>query len=164
MSLMSVGLAAGSAGPLLAANVSIDLDKSVLLQMVIFAVLIVILKPLLFDPVLYVFALREARNEGERESARELQTRAGELLTRYEKELDRINRVAAEERDKARLETAKLEAQILEEARKVVQRVEEEGRQRVQREVEGLRSDLNRESEAVARRIASAVLGREVTS
>jgi F-type H+-transporting ATPase subunit b len=163
MSLMSVGIAAGPAGPVLAA-VSIDLDKSVLLQMVIFAVLIVILKPLLFDPVLRIFALREERTEGERQSARELQIRAGELLTQYENEVDRINRVAAEERDRARLETSKLEAEILNEARQVAQRVEEDGRARIEAEVSRLRTRLQQDSLVMARQIASKVLGREVAS
>ncbi len=163
MSLMSVGCAAGSAGPLLA-SVSIDLDKTVLLQMVIFAVLIVVLKPLLFDPVLKVFALREERTEGARQTARDLQTRAGELLTRYEQELDRVNRFAAAERDKARAETTKLENEILDEARKVAQRVEADGRQRIEQEVVALRSELERNSQQMAREIASKVLGREVAS
>ena len=91
MSLLSAGSLTGSAGPLFAA-VSIDLNKTVLLQMVIFAVLIVVLKPLLFDPILKVFALREERTEGERERARKLQLKAGDLLTRYEQELERVSR------------------------------------------------------------------------
>src|SRR5690606_27170436 len=148
MSLLSDGFA-GSAGSLLApplanvtlASVSIDLNKTVLLQMVIFAALIVVLKPLLFDPVLKVFALREERTEGERERARKLQLKAGDLLTRYEKELERINQAAAVERDKARAETAKLEAEILNEAREVTQRVEREGRERIQREVAQMRGE-----------------------
>lgn len=170
MSLLSDGFA-GSAGSLLApplanvtlASVSIDLNKTVLLQMVIFAALIVVLKPLLFDPVLKVFALREERTEGERERARKLQLKAGDLLTRYEKELERINQAAAVERDKARAETAKLEAEILNEAREVTQRVEREGRERIQREVAQMRGELQLQSASMAREIARRVLGREVT-
>lgn len=170
MSLLSDGFA-GSAGSLLApplanvtlASVSIDLNKTVLLQMVIFAVLIVVLKPLLFDPVLKVFALREERTDGERERARKLQLKAGDLLTRYEKELERINQAAAVERDKARAETAKLEAEILNEAREVTQRVEREGRERIQREVAQMRGELQLQSASMAREIARRVLGREVT-
>lgn len=170
MSLLSDGFA-GSAGSLLApplanvtlASVSIDLNKTVLLQMVIFAALIVVLKPLLFDPVLKVFALREERTDGERERARKLQLKAGDLLTRYEKELERINQAAAVERDKARAETAKLEAEILNEAREVTQRVEREGRERIQREVAQMRGELQLQSASMAREIARRVLGREVT-
>ena len=169
MSLLSDGFA-GSAGPLLGpplaniplASVSIDLNKTVLLQMVIFAVLIVVLKPLLFDPILKIFALREERTEGARERARKLQLKAGDLLTRYEKELERINHAAAGERDRARAETAKLEAEILNEAREVTQRVEREGREKIQEEVGQLRSDLQKQSAVMAREIARRILGREV--
>jgi F-type H+-transporting ATPase subunit b len=169
MSLLSDGFA-GSAGPLLTpplanvplASVSIDLNKTVLLQMVIFAVLIVVLKPLLFDPILKVFALREERTDGERERARKLQLKAGDLLTRYEKELERINQAAAVERDKARSETAKLEAEILHEAREVTLKVEREGRERIQTEVTQMRAELQRESATMAREIARRILGREV--
>ena len=59
------------------------------------------LKPLLFDPVLKVFSLREERTEGARATARELQEKAGELLQKYEKELERVHQVAAEERELA---------------------------------------------------------------
>lgn len=170
MSLLSDGFA-GSAGPLLApplanvplASVTIDLNKTVLLQMVIFAVLIVVLKPLLFDPILKVFALREEKTEGARERARKLQLKAGDLLTRYEKELERINHAAAAERDKARTETAKLEAEILNEAREVTSRVEREGRERIQQEVTQMRTDLQKQSSSMAREIAGRILGREVT-
>lgn len=169
MSLLSDGFV-GSAGPLLApplanvplASVSIDLNKTVLLQMVIFAVLIVVLKPLLFDPILKVFALREERTEGARERARKLQLKAGDLLTRYEKELERINQAAAVERDKARSETAKLEAEILNEAREVTLRVEREGRERIQHEVTQMRTELQQQSATMAREIAHRILGREV--
>lgn len=163
MSLLSAGSLTGSAGPLVAA-VSIDLNKTVLLQMVIFAVLIVVLKPLLFDPILKVFALREERTEGERERARKLQLKAGDLLTRYEQELERVNEEASKERDQARLETARLEAEILDAARKVTQGVEREGRERIEREVNQLRAELGRQSTLIARQIASKVLGREVAS
>ena len=85
--------------------------------------LIVVLKPLLFDPVLKVFALREERTEGARATARELQEKAGELLQRYEKELERVKQVAADERDILRSETTKLKAEILGEAREATTRI-----------------------------------------
>ena len=150
-------------GPMIAAVV-IDLDKSVLLQMVIFAVLIVVLKPLLFDPVLRVFTLREERTDGERRAARELQVRAGELLTQYEGELARVQRTAAEERERVRSEMARLEGDIIEEARRISQAIVDEGRQRIETEVKTIRHQLERDSAVLARQIATRVLGREVQS
>ena len=55
-----------SAVQAMAGGVPLDFDRTVLLQIVVFTVLIVVLKPLLFDPVLKVFALREERTEGAR--------------------------------------------------------------------------------------------------
>src|SRR5690606_9564812 len=50
----------------LLASVTVDLDKSVFVQMALFGVLILILDPLLFRPLLRLFALREERTDGAR--------------------------------------------------------------------------------------------------
>jgi F-type H+-transporting ATPase subunit b len=143
-------------------GVRIDFDLSVLVQMVIFAVLILVLKPLLFDPILRVFEERERRTDGARAEARQMQEEAGELLREYEHALSRVRRVAAEERERIRVETGRLEAEVLEEARASSARILADGRAAIQTEVDALRFDLGRESERVARQLASRVLGREV--
>jgi len=143
-------------------GVPLDFDRTVLLQIVVFAVLIVVLKPLLFDPVLKVFALREERTEGARTTARELQEKAGELLQRYEKELERVKQVAAEERDVLRAETAKLEAEILNEAREATTRIVEDGRRKIEAEVNSIRIAVGAESEKVAQMIVERVVGQGV--
>ena len=143
-------------------GVPLDFDRTVLLQIVVFAVLIVVLKPLLFDPVLKVFALREERTEGARATARELQEKAGELLQRYEKELERVKQVAAEERDLLRAETSKLEAEILNEAREATTRIVEDGRCKIAAEVNSIRIAVGAESEKVAQMIVERVVGQGV--
>jgi F-type H+-transporting ATPase subunit b len=144
----------------MAGGVPLDFDRTVLLQIVVFAVLIVVLKPLLFDPVLKVFALREERTEGARATARELQEKAGELLQRYEKELERVKQVAADERDILRSETSKLEAEILNEAREATTRIVEEGRRKIHAEVNAIRVAVGAESEKVAQMIVDRVIGQ----
>jgi F-type H+-transporting ATPase subunit b len=145
------------------AAVAIDFDRTVLFQMALFALLIVVLKPLLFDPVLHVFALREERTEGERARARKLQEKAGELLRKYERELEKVSTAAAKERERLHTETARLEADILREAREATMKISEEGRRRVQQEVSAIRFQLGKESERLAVDIAARVLGREVS-
>jgi F-type H+-transporting ATPase subunit b len=144
----------------MAGGVPLDFDRTVLVQIIVFTFLILVLKPLLFDPVLKVFALREERTEGARATARELQEKAGELLQRYEKELERVHQVAAEERDRLRSETSKLEAQILNEAREVTTRLVEDGRRKIETEVNAIRFDLGKESERVAQMIVDRVSGQ----
>jgi F-type H+-transporting ATPase subunit b len=164
---MSLELASASAASALdgvtkamAGGVPLDFDRTVLLQILVFAVLIVVLKPLLFDPVLKVFSLREERTEGAKATARELQEKAGELLQRYEKELVRVREVAASERDLLRSETSKLEAEILREARDATTRIVEDGRRKIESEVNAIRIAVGAESEKVAQMIVDRVVGQ----
>jgi F-type H+-transporting ATPase subunit b len=144
----------------MAGGVPLDFDRTVLVQIIVFTFLILVLKPLLFDPVLKVFSLREERTEGARATARELQEKAGELLQKYEKELERVHQVAAEERELLRSETAKLEAEILNEARHVTTQLVEDGRRKIETEVNSIRFDLGKESERVAQMIVDRVSGQ----
>jgi F-type H+-transporting ATPase subunit b len=142
----------------LSGGVTLDLDNTVAFQVVIFVVLMFVLEPLLFAPVLKIFALREERTEGARAKARELEEKAGELLERYEREVERVNRVAAEERDRLRSETSKLEAEILHEARVATSRIVEEGRRRISEEVTRMRFDLGKESEKISQDVVARML------
>ena len=74
---------------LLSSGVNIDFDLTFFAQMIIFSVLILVLRPLLFEPVLRIFEEREKRTDGARAEARTMQEKAGELLTKYEAELER---------------------------------------------------------------------------
>jgi F-type H+-transporting ATPase subunit b len=139
-----------------------DFDLTFVLMMVVFAALIVVLKPLLFEPVLRVFEEREKRTEGARDSARAMQEEAGALLSRYEKELAKVHEVARQERDRIRAETAKLEAEMMAQARETSNRILEEGRKRADQERRQIEFSLGRESERLARNVAEAVLGRSL--
>lgn len=161
---MSV-LPPGSAVPVLALSggVTLDFDNTLVFQVFIFIVLMFLLEPLLFAPVLRVFALREDRTEGAKAQARELDERAGELYVRYQKELERVNRVAAEERDKVRAETLKLEAEILADARAAAGRIIDDGRKQIAAELSRVQFEVGRESERIAAELSEHVLGRKVS-
>jgi F-type H+-transporting ATPase subunit b len=147
---------------LFAAAISVDFDLTFLAQFVLFATFIVVLRPLLFDPLLKVFEEREKRTEGAKLEAREMDAKAGDLLTRYEAELEKVRREASIERDKLRDETKALEAKIMAEARAESARILETGKARITAEVELLRKELREGQPQLAAEIASRVLGREV--
>lgn len=154
---------AQSLPPLLAA-VTVDLDKSVFFQMALFAVLIIILKPLLFEPMLRVFALREERTDGAKAEARTMQEKAADILSNYEQELAKVRLQATSERELLRKEAAELEASILAEARSSAELIVAEGRERVAQEIAAFSAELaQRESELTAQ-ISSRVLGRELSA
>jgi F-type H+-transporting ATPase subunit b len=131
--------------------------------MALFASLIVILRPLLFEPVLRVFEERERRTEGARASARDMQEVAGQLLVQYEQELARVHEVARQERDRARAETAKVEAAMMAEARAAAGAILDKGRALIHEQRRQIEFALGRESERLARNLAEAVLGRSLS-
>jgi F-type H+-transporting ATPase subunit b len=144
-------------------GVNLDFDLTFLIQMVAFATLVLILKPLLFEPLMKLFEERERRTEGAKVVARRMDERAGQLLLRYEAELEAVRRAAAEEREKLRAEGQRLEAHILAEGRAEVARLIEQGRARLEVDRRALRAELSSRTGDIARDIASRVLGREVT-
>ncbi len=150
--------------PFQLAAVTVDLDKSVLIQMAMFSVLIVVLKPLLFDPMLRVFALREERTDGAKAEARAMQERAADILANYEAQLAEVRAQAAAEREVLRKETAQLEASILAEARSAADVIVSEGRERIDKEVSELNAELESREAELSARIGSRVLGRELSS
>jgi F-type H+-transporting ATPase subunit b len=142
--------------------VNLDFDLSFLVQMACFAVLIVVLRPLLFDPLLQLFEERERRTDGARLLARKMDEEAGEMLQRYESELEKVRRAASEERERVRAEAQRLEAKILAEARAEAAKIADEGRARIAKEAAATRAELATQAQGIAGAIAARVLGREI--
>ena len=143
-------------------DIVVDFDLSFLAQCLLFTVFVVLLKPLLFDPLMKVFDEREKRTEGAKAEARDMDKQAADLLTEYETELEKIRREASREREELRAETAKLEAKIMAEARAESAKILEAGKAKIAAEVDVLRNELEKQTPAPAAEIASRVLGREV--
>jgi F-type H+-transporting ATPase subunit b len=152
--------------PLLAsgADVNVDFDLSFVAQIALFGLFILILKPILFDPLLKLFEEREKLTDGARADARVMDERAGELVAKFESELEKVRQEAARDRERLRAETAKLEHQMMEAAKADAARILEEGRTKIAGEIEALRKELHASRPALARQIASTLIGREVSS
>lgn len=145
-----------------AGGVDVDVNWTFLLQIGLFVLLFLILEPLLFDPMLKLFEERERRIDGAKNEAREMYRQADEKTAKYEEELTTVKRQAGEERDKLRAEGQKKEQQILAKVRAETNAMLDEGRKRIADEGAQLRKDLDAAAQALARDIATRVLGREV--
>lgn len=145
-------------------DVTVDFDLSVIAQIALFGLFIVVLKPVLFDPLLKLFEEREKLTEGSIGTARDLDAQASELLAKFDSEIESVRREAAQERDRLRAETAKLEAKMMDEAKADATRILTEGRTRIESEVAALRKELEASRPAIAEQIATKLLGREVRS
>jgi F-type H+-transporting ATPase subunit b len=144
-------------------SITVDFDKSVFIQMVLFAGLILVLKPLLFDPMLVLFAAREAGTTGARADARAMQEKAAEILSRYEIELGAAQKKAHAERDQMRRETSALEAQIIKEGRDAADKILIDGQARIENELAQLQKELSDRGPELSRQIGSRILGRDLS-
>ncbi len=139
-------------------SISVDFDKSAFLQMVLFAGFIILLKPLLIDPMLALFTAREAGTVGVKDEARAMQEKAADILRRYENEVSSARAAAQKARDESRQETAQLEAKILAEGRRAAEMITTQGRDKMTRELDGLARELETLKPAVAQAIQSRIL------
>src|SRR5258706_2864140 len=143
-------------------GVEVDFDLTLLGQVAIFIFLFIVLKPMLFDPMLHLFEERERRIDGAKLLARKIDEKSASALTTYETEMAKARASANEEREKLRNEGLKTESEILARVRAATARLLEDGRKQMQTEVEGARAGLQNETGPLARELATRVLCREV--
>jgi F-type H+-transporting ATPase subunit b len=144
--------------------VNVDLDASLVVQIVLFLVLLVALKPLLFDPMLKLFEEREKRIEGTRREATKEDQRSAKALAKYEAVLGKAREAGGVERDALRAEGLKREAELMAQVRATTAATLEQGRASIAAETREARTKLTTEATVLGRAIATRVLGREVSS
>lgn len=144
--------------------VTVDLDASLLVPMVLFLVLLFVLKPTLFDPMMRLFEEREKRIEGTRREASKEDERSAKALAKYEAVLAKAREAGSAEREKLRAEAAKKEAALSTEVRESTTSTVEAGRAAIAQEARVARERLQAEAKGLGREMASRVLGREVVS
>ena len=142
--------------------VEVDFDATALVMVVIFLALWLVLKPLLFDPMLKLFEERERRTDGEKLLARKIDEKSASALATYETEMQNARTTANAERDRVRAEGLKKEAEILARVRKATAAAIDEGRKQTQAELATARTALKNDVGTIAKDLASRALGREV--
>lgn len=143
-------------------GIDVDVDLTVFVQVALFVVMMLVLKPLLFDPLLKLFEEREKRIEGARAESHALDKASAEAQTRYEDEMQRARGQANAERDKLRAEGVRSENEILEEARAVTGKKLDDGRSALANELAQARATLQQSASELGAHMATRVLGREI--
>jgi F-type H+-transporting ATPase subunit b len=143
-------------------GVTVDVDLTAVWPIVLFVVLIIVLKPMLFDPMLQLFEERERRIDGAKLAARKMDQASSEALTKYESEMKKARSAGNAEREAQRAEGLKVEAAIVGKVREATAETVNVGRKGIQDEAAAARTALKGEAKALAASMASRVLGREV--
>jgi F-type H+-transporting ATPase subunit b len=152
-------LAAAAAAP---QAINVDFDATTLVVVVLFIGFTLILKPVLFDPMLKLFEEREKQTDGAKLQARRIDEKSVTALTKYDDAMAKARASGSGDRDKIRAEAVKREQEILSAVRAATAKTLEDGKRAAQAEADRARASLKGEAGTMARELASRVLGREV--
>lgn len=155
---------ANGVGGLAESAVNVDLDLTLFVQLGFFLLLLVVLKPTLFDPMMRLFEEREKRIEGTRHKATKEDEKSAKALAKTEAILNTAREAGAAERDTLRAEGVKREAELMGVVRAETAATLDGGRAAIAKEAQAARTQLTGDVRTLANEIASRVLGREVAS
>lgn len=140
----------------------IDIDLTVFVQFGLFLLLFLAANKLLFQPYLQLRERRKAGIEGARAEADRMTAQADAELANYEKQLAAARTRANEEGRKVRAEAAGHEKDVTDKARAEAQKAIDEATAKMRQETEAARLQLLPQANALAKQMASKLLGREV--
>jgi F-type H+-transporting ATPase subunit b len=145
-----------------AAEELLKIDKTLIVQLIIFIATIFILNSLLFKPLIGVVEKREKLTTGRIKEAKELEEKVEQIMKEYRAKLDEIRAKAMEERNEIRREAQAAAEDLIGRTHKEAQALLEEARSRLNLETRDIRERIKPEIEVLAREIVLQVLGRKV--
>lgn len=140
----------------------IDLDGTIWIQLAFFGIAFLVLRPLIFRPMVALFEARENAIQGAKLEALRLQDEAAAEDEEFEEEMRKLRLQAGEERDRLRAEGKRLERTVLDRVREETDKQLAEAEAKLEREQAKLRAELSQSVPALAKQIASKILNREV--
>jgi F-type H+-transporting ATPase subunit b len=149
-------------GVLLSGGSVIDLDATLFVQMGIFFIAFLVLKSLVFKPVLAVFDAREQSTVGAKADAKRMEAEAAQKREHFEQELRKVSAAANEDRETQRNEAQRLARQLTEQARTQAQTTQKSAKDRLDAEAAVVRKQALAQVPGLAREITSKLLGRSV--
>lgn len=155
-------LASSAFGVLLSGGSVIDLDGSMFVQMGIFFVAFLILRSLVFRPVMRVFDAREAAVGGAKGEAEAMEADALGKRDHFEAEMRKVRAEANQKRDALRAETQKAAAELTATARTESSTAVAAGKAKLDAEADKARAEVQAMVPTLAKEIASKLLDRSV--
>jgi len=140
----------------------IELNFTLIIQLVIVLSLMAILTQILFKPFLNVLQERRNRIEGAEKRAKDLQQQAEELIERYREAIASGQAQGAGIRDEIRKTSLAEETEILQKAMDEANRLIQEVKTRISEEARAARIDLRLQAQNLSREITEKILGRSV--
>ena len=154
--------ASSAFGVLLSGGSPIDLDGSMFVQMGIFFIAFLILRSLVFQPVMRVFDAREAAVGGAKREAESMEHDAHEKREHFEHEMRKVRAEANEKRDALRSETQAAAREITEKARTESANAVAAGKAKLDAEAAQASAAAQAQIPVLAKQITDKLLNRSV--
>jgi F-type H+-transporting ATPase subunit b len=140
----------------------IELNFTLIIQLIIVLSLMGILTQILFKPFLRVLQERRNRIEEAEKKAKDLQQEAEELIERYREAIAAGQAQGAGIRDEIRKTSLAEETEILQKAMDQANQLIQEVKSRIAEEARAARTDLRFQAQNLSREITEKILGRSI--
>ena len=140
----------------------IELNYTILIQMVIFIALVLILNKVLYQPIFRILDERKRLVEGGLEEAKRLSEEAQKMLQEYEAKLIEARQNAVKIVNEAKVAAQEEQKKALAEARREFEESLAKLREQLEREKEEARKKLHQTVNYLAILIAEKMLGRKL--
>ncbi len=140
----------------------IEVNFTLIIQMINFILLIFILNKILYKPILKILEEREQRIEGQQQQAKKTIEDGLVILTDYNKKLYDAKIDAMNTKNAARNEASEQANGIIEDSRKKAEEIITRMQQEMASEMAQAKKELDPELSVMAATIAQQILGRKV--
>jgi len=140
----------------------IELNLTLIIQLVIVLSLMGILTQIVFKPFMTVLEERKNRIEDAEKTAKDLQQQADELIERYREAIASAQAQGAGIRDEIRKISLSEEMAILQNAMDEANRVIQEVKKNIAEDARAARADLRYQAQNLSQAITEKILGRSV--
>ncbi len=150
-------------GVLLSGGSVIDLDGTVVVQLLVFFLTFLVLRTLVFKPVMELFDARDEAVAGGKQKAQKVQDEAEQKRLSFEEGMRNARQTAQQEAERLRGEAQGLARQLAEKSRQDSEKLLSEAKTKLETEGRKVREDVQSVVPGLARQIAGKMLGREVS-
>ena len=138
----------------------VDLDGSLLIQLIVFGIFFIVLNMLVVKPMIAAHDARYEKMEGARKEAQSTDLRAARARAEYEENLDKVRQEALASRDSIRAEAQKIQRTALSDAQASAAAEEEAaGKDRVDKR-EAAFANASKEAQVLADAIVERLIGK----
>ena len=147
---------------LLSSGSLVDIDATLFIQLGIFLLMLVLLRKLLFQPVIRVVEARHDATDGATEAANALREEADRLNDKFEKKLEEVRSTVKVDRERIVDEAHRQEREIIRKARAEAHDLLTKMREETANEASKTRAQLENEVVSLADMVAQKILNRKL--